>query len=59
MLRKLCGTLERFVTLHTDKDPASTGLLLVKLQRFEVAEVFVADCAAVGFLFVVDVLVAN
>ena len=59
MLCKLCGTLERFVTLHTDKDPPSTGLFLVKLQLSEMAEVFAATCATVGFLFAVDKLVTN
>lgn len=59
MLRKLCGTQERLVTLCTHKDPPSTGLFLVKLQRGQVAKVLAAACAAVGFLFIVDVLVTN
>lgn len=59
MLCKLCSTLEGFVTLHTHKDPSSAGLLLVKLQRGQVTEVLAAARAAVGFLFIVDVLVTN
>jgi len=59
VLRKLCGTLKRLVTLYADKDPPSTGLLLVKLQLCNVAEVFAADRAAVGLLFIVYELVTN
>lgn len=59
MLCKLCGTLERFVTLYTDKDPAGTGLLLVELQLREVAEVLATARAAVRLLVVVNELVTN
>lgn len=59
MLCKLSGTLERFVTLYTDKDPSSAGLLLVKLQLSEVAEVFAAARTTVGFLVAVDELVTH
>lgn len=59
MLCKLCGTLERLVTLHADKDPPSTGLLLVELQRGEVAEALAAARAAVALLLTVDVLMTN
>lgn len=59
MLRKFCGTLERLVALHTDKDPSCTSLLLVKLQRLQVAEALAAASAAMAFLFAVDVLVTD
>lgn len=59
MLCKLGGTQKRPVTLHTDKDPPSAGLLLVQRQLCHVAEVLAAARAAVGFLVVVDELVPN
>lgn len=57
VLCQLCCTLEGFVALDADEDPACTVLLLVQLQRGQVAEILAAAGAAVGFLFVVDVLV--
>lgn len=59
MLCKLCGTLERLVTLHTDKDRPSTGLILVKLQCGWVAEALAAAFAAMSLLFAVDELMTN
>lgn len=59
VLCELCGAPERLVALHADKDPPSAGLLLVKLQRGEVAEGLAAARAAVAFLLAVDELMAN
>jgi len=59
MLCELCGALEGLVALHADKNPPGARLLLVKLQRGEVAKVLAASRASVGFLFAVDVLVTH
>lgn len=59
VLSELRGTLEGLVTLHADKDPSSTRLLLVELQCGRVTKVLAAARAVVGFLLTVDVLVTH
>lgn len=53
------STLEGFVTVHTDKDPSGTSLLLVEPEGFRLAEVLAAGCAAQQLLLIVDILVTN
>lgn len=59
VLCELRGTLESLVTLHTDKDPPGTRLLLVALQSSRAAEGHAAACAVVGPLSGMDTLVTD